>query len=358
MSNGAFMIENMCSRLDKARNSREYQIYLEVREKVLDMMNIMSKNGQIPSDYWQEEVAGFDYMFDASPLIIHSLRHHCYHVTGIKPYDYRNHHARNKIKLQEKYDLLKTSDSEGLFVPESPQLGGFGFKSEDLMYNIDTLKYYESILVLYQNGYLNNFDSLGRKTVLEIGGGWGGFAYQFKTLFPNTNYIIIDLPQTLIFSATYLQAVFPNAKCMYYTKPNTVLNPDNYDFIFIPHYLLDNLSTSLDLTINTVSFQEMTKSQVDNYCSKIFSMKCPRLYSYNRYQNLNNPELGILNSIIEKYYMVDFATLTAQRPSIIKRYLKKQKVLNKFYKLYRLIKTGDASLSDYNYYHCLGSIID
>ena len=143
-----------------------------------------------------------------------------------------------------------------------------------------------------------------------------------------------------------------------------MLKTKNYDFIFLPHYLLDKLSTSLDLTINTVSFQEMTKNQVDHYCSKINSLKCPKLYSYNRHQNLNNPDLGNLTSIIEKYYKTSFFNFPTQGPSIkrisdypdiIKSYIKKVKVLHK---LYRLAKTGDASLNDYSYYHGLGNIIE
>ena len=47
---------------------------------------------------------------------------------------------------------------------------------------------------------------------LEIGAGWGGFAYQFKTLFPKTTYVVVDFPELFLFSASYLVTVFPEAK--------------------------------------------------------------------------------------------------------------------------------------------------
>ena len=59
---------------------------------------------------------------------------------------------------------------------------------------------------------LDEIRAPGRKLVWEIGAGWGGFAYQFKTLFPDVTYVIVDLPELFLFSATYLMTLFPEAK--------------------------------------------------------------------------------------------------------------------------------------------------
>jgi len=36
-----------------------------------------------------EELENIDYMLDASPLIVRKLRHHAFHITNLRPYDYR-----------------------------------------------------------------------------------------------------------------------------------------------------------------------------------------------------------------------------------------------------------------------------
>jgi len=71
--------------LDKGSASLAYRNYQEVREKVLRMLDHPAYRNEAISDYWQEELAGYAYMFDASPLIINALREQCYHITGLKP---------------------------------------------------------------------------------------------------------------------------------------------------------------------------------------------------------------------------------------------------------------------------------
>ena len=79
-----------------------------------------------PSAYWQQEVEGFDYMFDASPLVIGKLREHEYHLTGLRSYEYRRHHADYARRFASKLRRLREVDPGNLFVPESEALGGFG----------------------------------------------------------------------------------------------------------------------------------------------------------------------------------------------------------------------------------------
>jgi hypothetical protein len=66
-----------------------------------------------------------------------------------------------------------------------PYLGGFGFTIDGDLYNLDTLKFYECLIALQKAGLLGDLtaEQNDRKIVVEIGGGWGGFAYQLKTLF-------------------------------------------------------------------------------------------------------------------------------------------------------------------------------
>ena len=118
--------------------------------------------------------------------------------------------------------------------------------------------------------------------------------------------MIIDLPQAFLFSAVYLKTLFPAAKTFIHgDQPATcwIDNPKAYDFIFLPHYLIENLKLKdIFLVINMVSFQEMTSAQVDNYVSKAAQLGCPNLYSLNRDRSPHNPQMNAVSDIIRKYY--------------------------------------------------------
>jgi putative sugar O-methyltransferase len=283
-----------------------------------------------PSDYWEEELAGFDYMLDASPLIIRKLRHHCYHITGLRVYDYRGHHTRQRRVFEWKLRLLQEKDNGNLLVPESPLLGGYGHEIDGALFNLDTLRFYECLIALNQLGLIAPFRSGHgeRKVVMEIGAGWGGFAYQFKTLCPDVTYIIIDLPQTLLFSAVYLMTLFPSVSVLIYgdkAKATLLENWQAYDFVFLPHYFVNQIQLSgLDLAMNMASFQEMTSEQIRQYVRKIYELGCPVFYSMNRDRSPHNRQLTTVSSILAEYYRIRFVEVLGvpytdlKRPSLRK----------------------------------------
>lgn len=339
--------------LDLVRNDDAFQNYLVVKDYVLRLFDQFSirNNQDDASHYWEEELAGFDYMLDASPLIIRKLREHCYHLTGIRSYEYRGHHVHDKKRFTVKLHALRHEDAKGLFIPEAPELGGFGHEIEGTLVNIDTLKFYEVLIALDKAGILSGFEKSERKLVVEIGAGWGGFAYQFKTLFPNTCYVIVDLPATLLFSAVYLKTLFKEANIGFvdsnnstaYTKPEAL----NYDFIFLPHFLFNELALpQLDLAINMVSFQEMTTQQVEGYVKKLHSMNCPTLYSLNRERSRHNTQLSTVSSILamgyslEEIKVLDIPYTTLSRPSWRTRIRKQAR---------NLLKGSSQNIFDYRH---------
>jgi hypothetical protein len=300
----------IASRVEAAGGSEAYANYLKVLELVFVMMDdwarLDPKGG--PSAYWREEIAGFEYMFDPSPLIVGSLRHHCHHITGIKDYEYRQHHAHQQPEYVAKFQLLKSLDPAGLFVPEPEALGGFGFDVGEGLANLDTLKFYEVLLGLQKAGLLARFrgEDAPRRTVLEIGSGWGGFAYQFKRLCPRATFICLDLPPTLLFSAPYLMTLFPEAKTLIYGEPGfeeKVRDIPAYDFVFLPHYYFPRLAgTKIDLGINMVSFQEMTTGQVEAYARTLKELGCRRIYSMNRNRSKHNTQLTTVAEVLGRHY--------------------------------------------------------
>lgn len=284
-----------------------YRNYVNVRDKVLQMNELgAGTSAAEPSAYWREELSMFEYMLDASPFVIENLRHHTHFLTGLRAYDYRSNRESFRQRMEEKLRALLKRGGELQPVPESPELGGFGFDIDGALYNVDTLKYFEVLQALKQGAVLDEFQSRERRLVWEIGAGWGGFAYQFKTLCPNTTYVITDFPELFLFSATYLTTLFPQARVLFYGDvPDSELFSrwSEYDFILLPNGSLSDMRPPrLDLAINMVSFQEMTSEQVRAYVTKAFELECPFLYSLNRDRSAYNLELTSVRDIITEYY--------------------------------------------------------
>jgi hypothetical protein len=296
------------ARLAALRGSAAYRNYEFARDRVLEMRAAAARvPGYEPSAYWEEELANFDYMLDASPLIIDKLRHHSFHITGLKVYDYRSNRDRFRERFVEKRRALIKHGKRELLIPEWRALGGFGFEIDGDLYNIDTLKFFEVLVALDRGSVLEAFRGhADRRLVWEIGAGWGGFPYQFKTLCPNVTYVITDFPELFLFSATYLMTAFPDAKVRFWGEEpfaDTLANWRSYDFIFAPNFAIDEFRPErLDLAINMVSFQEMTEAQVTDYVSRAHALNCPFLYSLNRERSSYNRELESVSAIVSRYF--------------------------------------------------------
>lgn len=304
----------LAARLEALRSGAAYRNYLHVRDRVLAMQDAAAGSPARPSAYWTEELAGFEYMLDASPLVIEKLRQHTHHVTGLRPYEYRSNRDRQKKRLGEKLRALIKRGGRELLVPESPLLGGFGFEIDGVLCNIDILKFYEVLIALRKAAVLDEFQgNAERRLVWEIGAGWGGFARAFKTVCPNVTYVITDLPELFLFSGTYLMTVFPDARVGLAGErplPDLLADWAAYDFILLPNTLLvDTQPPRVDLTVNMVSFQEMTAAQVDAYAKAAYALGCPLLYSLNRERSGYNTELSNVSEILDRYYWLRETTV-------------------------------------------------
>jgi hypothetical protein len=162
--------------------NQDYKNYTEVRDAVSAMLK--NARNSSTSKYWQEELAGFEYMLEASPAIIKNLRHHCYHISGLHEYDYREHHQHKKGKIEKWLKSLLAVDKNNLLVPESPVLGGYGYTINGAKYNGDTLSFYECLLAMEKSGALSSIrENKNRNLVMEIGAGWGGWRINLKNYF-------------------------------------------------------------------------------------------------------------------------------------------------------------------------------
>jgi hypothetical protein len=296
------------ARLAGLRRTPAYRNYELVRERVFAMRTLEAQLPHYrPSAYWKEELENFEYMLDASPLIIDRLRHHSLHITGIRVYEYRSNRDRFRSQFVEKLAAMKRIAPAGLLVPESPLLGGYGFDVDGALFNIDTLKFWEVLIALDRGAVLDEFRGTAeRRLVWEIGAGWGGFPYQFKTLCPNVTYVVTDFPELFLYSATYLMTLFPDAKVAFWGEAPTtdiLARWQEYDFIFMPNTALDELRPArVDLAVNMVSFQEMTQEQVTAYVRHAYEVGARFLDSLNKEKSTYNRELESVSAIIDRYY--------------------------------------------------------
>ena len=124
---------------------------------------------------------------------------------------------------------------------------------------------------VYWNFYLHSVSAhhlkQGARYYCEIGAGNGNLAALFHH-YNNMHCVVIDLPETILLSATYLKSLFPNATLL---LPNEVrtLNEEVFEkfvFIFLTPSQIGILpSKAFDICVNLVSMQEMTHSQIAEY---------------------------------------------------------------------------------------------
>jgi glycosyltransferase involved in cell wall biosynthesis len=280
-----------------------------------------------PSDYWEEELAHIDYLIEASPLIVRKLRHHAYHITSIRAYDYRAQDDGRREGFAARLRALVELGGPELVVPEHEALGGFGHRllwpvsterpdageeaAASALFNVDTIKFLEVLVGMKRAGVLDSLRQRAaggtRPTVVEIGAGWGGFAYQLMTLLPTTRYVIVDFPELFLFSATYLKTVFPNARVVILGQGGDHDDADAAaaaaDIVFIPNAEADRVKAlAPDLTVNMVSFQEMTSAQVRAYAALAHAAGCPRIYSLNRDRSRYNTQLSSVTEQLSPFY--------------------------------------------------------
>jgi glycosyltransferase involved in cell wall biosynthesis len=306
------------------RQSIEFRAYERARDAVL----AIQRAAALPtgaSAYWTEELENIDYMIEASPLIVRKLRHHSFHLTGIRPYDYRTKADTRREGFETRLRALLALGGDALLVPESPMMGGFGHAIDGRLINVDTLKFFEVLIGMERGGVLAELRTKAHPVVCEIGAGWAGFAYQFKTLFPRSTYVIVDFAELFLFSATYLGALFPDARVAFLGTPETptMAEARGADFIFVPHTMAGSIrELPLDLTVNMVSFQEMTGRQVRDYATLAADAGCPLLYSMNRERSPYNTEIVSVSGELSARYRLtevsvlgtDYTTATKKPP--------------------------------------------
>jgi hypothetical protein len=125
----------------------------------------------------------------------------------------------------------------------------------------------------------------------EIGGGNGNLARLLLERAKRTCYMV-DLPRTLCGAAEYLSGLRPNIKILF---PNEAVDRPHVDadLVFLTPAQLHLIpAASMNLVLNTDSFQEMTRKQVEVYFDLADRIIAPQghFFVYNRVEKIPTGE--------------------------------------------------------------------
>ncbi len=252
-----------------------------------------------PSKYWSDYCAQFEYMLDLSPRSFAKLRNHTYHLTSD---NYQWYYNPDVVVFRRNscYDAVIAGLPDRYVLGEPAD--GIGCRLDGRLVSWDIIRFQRAFSALYRQGVFREVEALGRRRhLLEIGGGYGGMAHHLVETLGNTTYVIVDLPETLVFSASYLALHNPGKKIYLYAKDtfaDVIAGVDSYDFILVPNYVLKQLShLRFDLAINIASLQEMRRAQAEEYLDFI-KERVSVFYSDNQDHQPANAELGTLYDLL------------------------------------------------------------
>jgi SAM-dependent methyltransferase len=290
-----------------------------------------------PSKIWSDACSFFDYMLWLPEESFSKLRLHTYHLTGDNYLTY--YHKKGVESFRDVWEEL----IEGIpwhYVLYEPE-GGIGFPAGNgKSVSHDILRFQKVVNTLYRHGIISSIvnANMKRKVVLEIGAGYGGLGHHLAKILGNVTYIIVDLPETLLFSASYLSLLNPDKRI--FINERTAFSESvcsdvitSSDFVLIPNYKIDELRhLRFDLVINVSSLQEMRSDQVNMYLDFIAKTCRGVFYTWNQDAHPMNAELSSLSEMLKTRF--ELTEVVIRQP--VKRLTRKDKVR---LKLKRVLKS-------------------
>ena len=194
-------------------------------------------------------------------------------------------HYVNHLELRAKYKNIYGTSKE--VIKDYKKWGSMKITEKMFMH-------YYNFNLLYP--YLSRQDKDFQSTFMDIGGGNGLLASILCSKHKPKNMIIVDLPQTLINSYCYLGNCFTENNIYLPNEFNSkedlqkIMNKDSSlgtsFYLLSPDQISFIPSNSVDLSINSTSFQEMNFEQIQDYFDLIerVSKNKSLFYCVNRVQ--------------------------------------------------------------------------
>lgn len=213
-----------------------------------------------PSEYWIDFARNFRYVYDLSERELNRIRFHTYHLTSDSylTYYFADESFKNLLRsgyrhFVNRYQLDLLEEGED----------GIGVETEFGRISHDLLRYLGVTSDLIDAGLL---DRDTQKSVIEIGGGYGGLARAHLTHNSKVSYFICDLEETTFFSAVYLSKHFGAPKVHLVERMLKTSDVEHGHVYIVPQSKIEYLDElQFDYAISQQSLQEMTRNQVERY---------------------------------------------------------------------------------------------
>jgi hypothetical protein len=197
-----------------------------------------------------------------------------------------------------RYELWKNSmgvneTAEALYMPEFGNSYGYFKDNKYIRTGAEYLHYYATAIKNLLSDKMQP-----QKTIIEIGGGYGGLGYFLNKNINNLTYVDFDLPENMALTAYYLMCCFPEKKIMLYGE-DSLQNIKKYDIVILPNFCLDKIEDNFaDLIFNSYSLAEMSPSTILHYVSKMKSLSKQYIFHVNhtnKSTSLNADSFGFDN---------------------------------------------------------------
>lgn len=248
---------------------------------------VASSPSLAPSTMWEYSSLVSSHMRRMPPEDFGTLRLHTYHIDNTRSVG--NELGFPQELYQQPYEDLRADLPERYWIGAPQACGEWGHLIDGRLVSNKILTWQRTFRNLWHSGELTRLEKSQSPIILEIGGGYGGIAHHLMTMFPKARYIIVDIPETMVFSASYLTLIHGPDRVQLLER-ETKITTDSWDagsFLMVPNYLLSSLSSlHFDMAVNMWSFGEMTENQVTEYL-EFLAPRTDVLYSKNQNSNVN-----------------------------------------------------------------------
>ena len=189
----------------------------------------------------------------------------------------------NKLKKL----FRKLDDEEKNFLGTCLKLNQVGnpnyIKYKNFKYNERWLSNLKNANFVFKN-LVNKFDNTD--IICDIGGGYGNFFYMLKKLGYMGKYILVDLPEQLVFAKYYLKTSLPELKInnlddLKNHNKISLKNINNFDILLLEPETFLKINFDLSLITNFYSFGEMSEENFFQYINSDQYANAHYLYTIN-----------------------------------------------------------------------------